>query len=229
MDKTELAIQLISVAAALNLPLTFADNPVFRSFLCDFGGIDDEDIPHRTKLHNELKQKYIEERKAQAAELLTVPKISLAIDCWTSPNTLGLMGVTGYYITEDWKFREALLGFEHIPGRHCGTQLSKVLMKCVNNKYLDLRRQIQTITSDGAGNNGTMVRAFAEEMHRAQPDFDPEARRLTCVTHIMQLVGKGMSTSLKVTPKKSREAVSFDEDKIRVSTERGMSATLLKV
>ena len=217
------------MATALNLPLTFVENSVFREFLCDIGGIEDDDIPHCTKLRQELKHKYIEEQKAQAAELLTIPKISIAVDCWTSLNHLAQMGVTGNYITDDWKFREVLLGFEHIAGRDVGSRLSSVLMKCVKSEYLDISRQVQTITSDGAGNNGAMVRALASQLGREQPDFDPEARRLTCVTHMAQLVAKAIARALKISPAQSREAVSFDEDKIREHLQPGMTSTLLKV
>ena len=54
-------------------------------------------------------------------------KISLALDCWTSPNNLSFMAVTGYYIDQDQKYKEALLGFEPLTGAHTGKHLVTVL------------------------------------------------------------------------------------------------------
>lgn len=37
------------------------------------------------------------------------------------------MVITGYFIEEDWVYREVLLGFEPLQGKHSGYNLSSVL------------------------------------------------------------------------------------------------------
>ncbi|KAG0157879.1 hypothetical protein PDIDSM_5391 [Penicillium digitatum] len=47
--------------------------------------------------------------------LRTLPsgsKISIALDCWTSPFSQAFMAITGYFIDSDWVYREVLLGFK---------------------------------------------------------------------------------------------------------------------
>lgn len=55
-------------------------------------------------------------------------KISLALDCWTSPFQQAFMAVTGYFIDQKWNYCEALLGFEPLHGTHSGANLSDVLL-----------------------------------------------------------------------------------------------------
>ena len=52
--------------------------------------------------------------------LLIGVKISLTLDYQTSPNNLSFMAVMGYYIDQDWKYKEALLDFEPLIGAHTG-------------------------------------------------------------------------------------------------------------
>lgn len=39
-------------------------------------------------------------------------KVSLALDYWTSLNRLSFLAMTGYYVSEDCKLVEVLLGFQ---------------------------------------------------------------------------------------------------------------------
>ena len=57
-------------------------------------------------------------------DLPTGAKISLAIDCWTSPNRLAFLAINGYFIDSEWRYREVLLGFEPLSGSHSGVNLA---------------------------------------------------------------------------------------------------------
>lgn len=39
------------------------------------------------------------------------------------------MAITGYFIDQDWNYRETLLGFEPLHGTHSGVNLSNVLLE----------------------------------------------------------------------------------------------------
>jgi hypothetical protein len=38
------------------------------------------------------------------------------------------MAITGYFIDDDWQYREVLLGFKPAPGSHIGENLCAILL-----------------------------------------------------------------------------------------------------
>lgn len=70
-----------------------------------------------------------EEQQSILSTLPLTAKLSIALDCWTSPFQQAFMAVTGYFIDQDWNYREILLGFEPLHGTHSGTNLSTVLLE----------------------------------------------------------------------------------------------------
>lgn len=63
-------------------------------------------------------------------------KLSIALDCWTSPFQQAFMAITGYFIDKDWQYREILLGFEPLHERHTGANLSAVLLDILQQHNL---------------------------------------------------------------------------------------------
>ena len=61
-------------------------------------------------------------------------KIFLTIDCWTSPNRLAFMVINGYFIDQDWRYREVLLRFKPLLGSYSGVNLVQVL-ETILHKY----------------------------------------------------------------------------------------------
>lgn len=55
-------------------------------------------------------------------------KMSIALDCWTSPFSQAFIAITGYFIDADWAYREVLLGFKPLHGTHSGANLSVVVL-----------------------------------------------------------------------------------------------------
>lgn len=82
-------------------------------------------------------------------------KISIALDCWTSPFQQAFMAITGYFIDDSWSFREVLLAFEPLHGSHTGANLGRILLQ-VLEKY-NLTQRVLAITTDNASNNATLV------------------------------------------------------------------------
>ena len=93
-------------------------------------------------------------------DLPPTAKISLALDTWTSPNNLAFMAVTGYYIDENWQYREALFGFEPLTGTHSGPNLA-VILRHVLEKH-DILDQVFALTTDNASNNTTLAKSLEE-------------------------------------------------------------------
>ena len=104
-------------------------------------------------------QEMVEERQRGLLRKLPVgAKLSIAVDCWTSPFRQAFMAVTGYFIDEDWNYREILLGFEPLHGTHTGVNLSSVLLDLLRKHQIEDR--VLTITTDNASNNLTLVESI---------------------------------------------------------------------
>lgn len=88
-------------------------------------------------------------------------KISVALDCWTSPFGQAFMAVTGYFIDTDWVYREVLLGFKPLHGTHTGVNLSAVLMKTLTE------HRIFGLTTDNASNNKTLAESLQQSYYNS--------------------------------------------------------------
>jgi hypothetical protein len=54
-------------------------------------------------------------------------KLSIGLDCWTSPFPQAFIAITGYFLDQNWDYREVLLAFDPLEGTHTGLNLSSVL------------------------------------------------------------------------------------------------------
>ena len=77
-------------------------------------------MPSATTLRSQLLKRADDIEDQLLSDLPNDAKISLALDCWTSPNRLAFMAITDYFINTNWRYREVLLGFEHLEGNYMG-------------------------------------------------------------------------------------------------------------
>lgn len=153
-------------------------------------------------------------------------KISVALDCWTSPNRQSYMGITGYYIDDNWKYNEVLLGFEVVPGKHDGEGLSRVLERVVMEHGLEGR--IATVTTDNASNNSAMLRYFS--LSPAGEGFDPHYDHMPCIAHVIQLALGKLVEGIKITATNDEIIKNWDDTHFRkLGNLTGMALTLEKV
>ncbi|KAJ5318460.1 HAT dimerization [Penicillium atrosanguineum] len=133
--------------------------------------------------------------------LSTLPphaKLSIALDCWTSPSKYAFMVITGYFIDRNWNYREILLGFEPLDGPHSGLNLSSVLIELF--KKHDITSRILAVTSDNASNNTTLVKAVQELIDSLQLPGNPVIVRIPCLAHVIQLSLRELLGSVKADP-----------------------------
>ena len=69
-----------------------------------------------------------ENQKIVLASIPVTSKITIALDCWSSKYGKVFLAITGYFFTEDFSFREALLGFEPLYSLHKGKYLAEVVI-----------------------------------------------------------------------------------------------------
>ncbi len=71
--------------------------------------------------------------EAQSLELFSdlgaETKVSLALDCWSSPTNKSFLAITCYYISFTWEYREVLLGLEPVTGAHTGYNFALIVMQ----------------------------------------------------------------------------------------------------
>jgi hypothetical protein len=171
-------------------------------------------IPHRTSVRNDLEAHY---RRAQDQMFLDLPpggKVSIAVDAWQSPFKKSFLAITAYYITADWKWREVLIGFEHLKGSHTGEAMAEIVL-AVLERY-KITNRLYCITSDNAAPNGKMRRALDDMLELLQWNSDQtwnhEATKIPCMAHVMQLVVKAMLAAFNVEPGEKDEEEEDDEE-----------------
>lgn len=199
-----------------NLPFNIVEHQSFRDLLrfcrpsCNILG--------RTRLKENLQQRAIEVRAHLLDDLPPGRKVSIALDLGSSQNNLAFMSILCYYITDDWKYREDLLAFRCLSGRHSGKTLAQYVVQVL--KQYKIASQLLTITADNAGNNGTLRRELAKELRKEGLEWDPEKGTIRCMSHVIQLtVGKFFKV-LKATASKNvaRKLSKRRLDKIEIKT-----------
>ena len=69
-----------------------------------------------------------ENQKIILASIPVTSKIAITLDCWLSKYRKPFLAITGYFITEDFSFREALLEFKPLYSLYKGKYLTEVVI-----------------------------------------------------------------------------------------------------
>lgn len=157
------------------------------------------DFPSSRTIRRRLQTTVKERQRSVLQKLPTGAKLSVALDCWTSPFRQAFMAVTGYFIDEDWNYREILLGFEPLHGTHSGVNLSTVLLELLQEHQIVDR--VLAITTDNASNNNTMISIIQESVQSLELDNDTAIIRVPCIAHVIQLSLNRLLGQMKAIPK----------------------------
>jgi hypothetical protein len=97
-------------------PFSVVEEPKFRLMFQP-----DTIVPSANTIKHEIMRRHQEEM-AHIGNILrhVTSKISITLDCWTSPNGLAFMGITVHYIDDDWTPKSFVLDFIPLPDRHTG-------------------------------------------------------------------------------------------------------------
>lgn len=200
------------------------------------------EIPSRHKIRDQIMDMA---KKSQVGILDAIPKdakIAIALDCWSSQSGKAFLAITGYFFTEDFDYREVLLGFEPLHGSHEGKYLAEVVMKVLSQHGFLYR--VIAATTDGASNNGTMMQEWKKKLHEGLHDsiafrsvFNQEIQDLTqstthvpCLAHVIQLAVNALLDQIKVTARNEEINAKWD-DRVdgKVTSHHGLPSTLEKV
>ena len=204
-------LQLITIA---RLPFRILKRPEFQQ-LCDVIQLAPSKIklPSARSIRRRLDLEVQQEQQSVLDKLPQESRLSIALDCWTSPFSQAFMAITGYFLDNDWEYREVLLGFEPLHGPHTGSNLSSVVINILEKHQITDR--ILSITTDNATNNNTMINSIQEEI-KVQGIGDTGVFRIPCLAHVIQLSLNQLLGKMKATP-------INDETEIEWSDERAYS------
>jgi hypothetical protein len=179
-----------------NLPFSIVEHPKFISLVQYLN--PDAKIPSRKRVKDILDED-LEEQDTESVlpGLGEKPKVSLAIDCWTSANHLSFLGITGYYILEEWNFTEVLLGFEPVDRAHTGQHLAEIVKRVLEKHGLQDR--LLAITTDNASNNGTLCQELESSMSEDSITWNSKAMQVSCLAHVINLSSQALLSKLSIT------------------------------
>lgn len=142
------------------------------------------------------------------------------------------MAITGYFLDQDWNYREVLLGFEHLHGSHTGENLSKSMHQLLTDHGITDR--VLSMTTDNATNNNTLMMNIQETI-QSQSRSDTLIFRVPCIAHVIQLSLNELLGKLKATPPNKEIELEWSNERThsfqtkRSSSTRHIIDTLKKV
>ena len=148
-----------------------------------------------------ITQSFIHHKQILISTLKEILTIHFSFDLWTSGNHLSLLGVVGHWINPDGQVCQGLLGLRRLHGAHTGENQSQVITSLLHE--YQLTKKIGYFTLDNAKNNDTALRCLSQRLQEVGVSFDPQAHRLRCIGHIINLVVKvflyGIDADYEVT------------------------------
>jgi hypothetical protein len=138
----------------------------------------ESDIPHRTKISEEvhtraekvrdaLKEHYKVRFTVKCSEIYSyhlqnIPgQISITIDSWTSSAYDPYLAITAHYINSppdqpnEWSLKNNLLCFTEIDGNHGGANQASIMLRVID-RY-DIRDKVSSMFSHGYGDDDVDV------------------------------------------------------------------------
>jgi hypothetical protein len=151
-----------------------------------------------------------EEKAKMKIELRTetIGKIHVAVDVWTSPNRLLLLGITAHYLVRRSKLHQkALLGLREIEG-HSGLYQYEAFRTVIEDYGIfDL---LGTLIGDNATTNDTFVDHIQSYMDQEfRTEWLPQEQRLRCLGHILNLIAQAFIYAIKQAPSED-DFASYD-------------------
>ncbi|KAJ5152474.1 hypothetical protein N7492_009754 [Penicillium capsulatum] len=188
----QLEDQLLKTITCLRLPFQTVENPAFQSLLnLIYSGHGVLELPSAKTLRRRLRDAVTNQQELQLQDLPEDAKVSLALDCWTSPFQQAFMAITVYFIDK-------------------GANLIDVLHQLLKERRLLDR--IFSVTTDDATNNETLIRALQEKLISTGTIGSRESIvRVPCMAHVIQLCLKQLLGHIRAAPK-NKEVRAFWSD-----------------
>ncbi|KAJ5742625.1 uncharacterized protein N7511_011357 [Penicillium nucicola] len=204
--------KILRLLALSRLPFQFIEHPEFHE-LISFAHLAPQrpNIPTAKTIRARLRGYVAEQQQSMPRQLPGDSKLSLALDCWTSAFQQAFTAVIGYFLDNNWEYREVLLGFEPLSGTHSGLNLSEVLMRLFQQHNITDR--VLAITTDNASKNNTLVNFINEAIQSLELSDSSTIIRVPCIAHVIQLSPKDLLGQLKANPKNEMAETEWSESR----------------
>jgi hypothetical protein len=127
-------------------------------------------------------------------------RIHISADLWTSPNSLAIVGIVVHYLDKNFKVQNHLIGMRRVHGAHSGENIAEAMIPVLQD--FNIAPRLGYYIGDNQGSNDTCLRAICRKL---RPDIkDPDARRVRCLGHILNLAAKAFLFR--------KDAESFEEE-----------------
>lgn len=191
---------LVSMIVGTHSSFRIVENTLFQAFTHAISG-GEYQCPSTATIRRLLSSNVLMLQSKHLNNMVEGSKLSLSLDCWTSPFNQAFMGIVASYITKDWSLENTLIGFEHLDGPHTGAELAKVVFQCAVKNGIEKR--IMAITTDNASNNSTLLASIQEmilELTKENGYFKNRVQHIPCFSHVIQLGLQALLGSIRLIP-----------------------------
>lgn len=167
-------------------------------------------VPNRNTLRK-LAEQFFEQTQSKIKEILlanSTSAILFTIDGWIAINGKSYYGITGYFITDDFKCHSIALDFVASNGKHSGVEIAKMFFTSL--REYGILHKVQGITVDNCAANSTFIQEFTNLMANDGFQFDPQNQHFRCVAHVLNLAVQSAITLFTVY-KEGRELGDDDD------------------
>ncbi|KAJ5742120.1 hypothetical protein N7533_011529 [Penicillium manginii] len=205
--------KILNLITVSHLPFLFVEHQEFHDLL-SYARLAPTlpSVPSRKVIRERLQDFVIEHQQETLQRLPSSARMSIALDCWTSPFQQAFMAITGYFLDQEWEYREVLLGFEPISGSHTGVNLGRVVLQILEKHQIADR--ILAVTTDNASNNKTLIAAVNDSTKTLQQETDSTIVQVPCLAHVIQLSLTDLLGKIKAAPKNNNTETEWSEDRV---------------
>ena len=191
--------ELMAFMLEINIPFRAVDQHTFRRFLKFLNNDTCEALPHRTKTREYFNTYAAKIGKTLLKNLPEDSKVSVALDAWTSTNTLAFIAMTAHYINRSWNLQEELIMFKPLRGAHSGRSMATLVYSTL--KDLGIETRLFALTGDNTSNNNTLVSNLEALLGENNIPWEASKYRIHCLAHVVQLGVKALLKGLQVRDK----------------------------
>ncbi|KAJ6437614.1 LOW QUALITY PROTEIN: transposase-like protein [Purpureocillium lavendulum] len=148
-------------------------------------------------------------------------RINLSIDGWRAHNRREYIAVCGHFVDGQGHPRTLLLGFPRRYGGHTGDDLA-ALVKPVILQY-GIGEKLGSFVMDNADDNDKCL----EVLQRSFSSIDPEADRIRCIGHIINLVVKALLYGEGVSAWEKNLIEASEEQRVALWTSKASLASCI--
>jgi hypothetical protein len=127
---------------------------------------------------------------------ISLSKIHLSFDLWTSPNQLAIVGIVAHWIGQVGQVGQvgnprcqcALIAMKSLDSSHSGDNIANVIIPVIQE--YEIQDRLGVFVADNADSNDRAIAAILQHFGQLPANGDISSRRSRCLGHIVNLAAK---------------------------------------